>query len=302
MRILVSGASGLVGSAVAGALRGAGHTVDALVRPGINPQGGSRPVRWNPVSGELDRAAAEGADAVVNLAGASIASGRWNEKRKKLLRTSRVEATRNLVTGLLQLDGRPQVFVSASAMGYYGNRGDEMLTEESAPGEDFLSVLAQDWEKEAARAADFGIRAVMLRFGVILAPHGGALERMLLPFQLGLGGRLGSGRQWMSWLTLPEAVHLIRQAIENDELSGPVNAVAPNPVTNAEFTRTLGKVLGRPTVFPAPAFALRLALGEMADALLLSSQRVVPLKLQARGYPFQHPELEGGLRVVLARP
>lgn len=302
MRILVSGASGLVGSAVAGALRGAGHTVDALVRPGINPQGGSRPVRWNPVSGELDRAAAEGADAVVNLAGASIAAGRWNEKRKKLLRTSRVEATRNLVTGLLQLERRPKVFVSASAMGYYGNRGDEMLTEESAPGEDFLSVLAQDWEKEAARAADFGIRAVMLRFGVILAPHGGALERMLLPFQLGLGGRLGSGRQWMSWLTLPEAVHLIRQAIENDDLSGPVNAVAPNPVTNAEFTRTLGKVLGRPTIFPAPAFALRLALGEMADALLLSSQRVVPLKLQARSYRFQHPELEGGLRVVLARP
>jgi len=304
MRILMTGASGLIGSAAAGALRGAGHTVDRLARPNYRQESRSalRPIRWDSVSGDLDREGANGADAVVHLAGASIAAGRWTAERKKILRQSRVDATRNLVTGLLQLDQRPQVLVAASAVGYYGDRGDEVLTEESAPGEGFLAQLAQDWEKEAARAADFGIRTVMLRFGVILAPHGGALERMLLPFQLGLGGRLGSGRQWMSWLTLPDAVGLIRHALGNDSLQGPVNAVAHSPVTNAEFTKMLGRVLRRPTIFPVPAFALRVALGEMADALLLSSQRVIPQKLRQLGYRFQHATLEEGLRLVLARP
>jgi len=304
MRILMTGASGLVGSAAAGALRGAGHTVDRLARPNYRKESRSdlRPIRWDPVSGDLDRKSASGADAVVHLAGASIGAGRWTAERKKILRESRVEATRNLVTGLLQLDQRPRVVVAASAVGYYGDRGDELLTEESAPGEGFLAQLAQDWEKEVARASDFGVRTVMLRFGVILAPHGGALERMLLPFQFGLGGRLGSGRQWMSWLTLPDAVGLIRHALQDDSLKGPVNAVAHSPVTNAEFTKTLGRVLRRPTIFPAPAFTLRLALGEMADALLLSSQRVVPQKLRHLGYRFQHATLEEGLRLVLARP
>jgi hypothetical protein len=304
MRILISGATGLVGSAAAGALRGAGHIVDRLARPNRVPEENRemRAIRWDPVSGDLDRQAASGADAVVHLAGASIAAGRWTAKRKQELRASRVEATRNLVTGLLQLDARPRVFVSASAVGYYGDRGDELLTEESAPGEGFLASLARDWEKEALRAADFGMRVVLLRFGVILAPHGGALERMLLPFQMGVGGRLGSGRQWMSWLTLPDAVTLIRFALEGDSLSGAVNAVAPNPVTNAEFTRTLAEVLRRPAVFPVPGFALRLALGEMADALLLASQRVVPARLQQHGYVFRHAALEEGLRTVLARP
>lgn len=304
MRILITGASGLLGSAVAEALRGAGHTVDRLARPNYRQESSSslRPIRWDPLTGDLDRVGANGADAVVHLAGASIGEGRWTTERKKILRESRVEATRNLVTGLLQLDQRPRVLVAASAVGYYGDRGDEELTEESAPGTGFLAQLAQDWEKEAARAADFGIRTVMLRFGVILAPHGGALERMLLPFQLGLGGRLGSGQQWMSWLTLPDAVGLIRHALENESLSGPVNAVAHAPVTNGEFTRVLGRVLRRPTIFPAPAFALRLLLGEMADALLLSSQRVIPQKLRQLGYRFQHATLEEGLRAVLARP
>lgn len=299
MRVLIAGASGLVGTAVADALRAAGHTVQRLVRPGKRLHPGE--VRWNPVAGDLDRAAAESADAVVHLAGASIAGGRWNAEVKKLLRASRVDATRNLVTGLLQLHNRPSVLVSASAVGYYGSRGDELLTEECAPGRDFLAELARDWEKEAARAADFGIRTVMLRFGVILARHGGALQRMLLPFKLGLGGRLGSGSQWMSWVTLPEAVALIRYALDTPALQGPVNAVAPNPATNAEFTRILAKVLRRPAIFPVPAFALRLLLGEMADALLLSSQRVVPWKLQDRGYRFRDPELEAALRALLAR-
>lgn len=298
MRILLAGASGMVGSALGEALRDAGHTVERLVRPGKRLQPGD--VRWDPAAGELDRAAAEGADALVNLAGASIAGGRWNAERKKLLRASRVDATRNLVTGLLQLNTRPKVLVSASAVGYYGNRADDRLTEESAPGNDFLARLACDWEKEAARAADFGMRTVMLRFGVILAAHGGAFARMLLPFRLGLGGRLGSGSQWMSWLTLPEAVGLIRYALDSADVRGPVNAVAPNPVTNAEFTKTLGKVLRRPTIFPVPAFALQLLFGEMADALLLSSQRVVPKKLEDRGYRFQHPELEPAIRALLA--
>lgn len=300
MRVLITGASGLVGSALADALRAAGHAVQRLVRPGKPLRPGD--VRWNPVAGDLDRAPADGADAVVHLAGASIAAGRWNVEGKKLLRASRVDATRNLVTGLLQLHNRPTVLVSASAVGYYGSRGDELLTEESAPGSDFLAELARDWEKEAARAADFGIRAVILRFGVILAQHGGALQRMLLPFKLGLGGRLGSGSQWMSWVTLPEAVGLIRYALDTPGLRGPVNAVAPNPVTNAEFTRILAKVLRRPAIFPVPAFGLRLLLGEMADALLLSSQRVVPWKLQDCGYRFHDPELEAALRALLARP
>ncbi len=299
MRVLITGASGLVGSALAEALRGAGHTVARLVRPGKPLHPGD--VRWDPIAGELDRPAAEGADVLVNLAGASIAAGRWNSERKKLLRASRVDATRNLVTGLLQLHARPKVFLSASAVGYYGNRGDERLTDESAPGNDFLARLACDWEKEAARAADFGMRTAMLRFGVILAAHGGALERMLLPFRLGLGGRLGTGSQWMSWLTLSDAVGLIRYALDTPDVSGPVNAVAPNAVTNAEFTKALGKVLRRPTLFPAPAFALRLLLGEMAEALLLSSQRVVPKKLKDRGYRFQHSELEPALRALLAQ-
>jgi uncharacterized protein (TIGR01777 family) len=298
MRVLIAGASGLVGSALAEALRGAGHTVARLVRPGKPLHPGD--VRWDPAAGELDRPAAEGADALVNLAGASIAAARWNPERKKLLRASRVDATRNLVTGILQLHTRPQVFISASAVGYYGNRGDERLTEESRPGDDFLARLARDWEKEAARAGDFGMRTVMLRFGVILATHGGAFERMLLPFRLGLGGRLGPGSQWMSWLTLPEAVGLIRYALDTLDVSGPVNAVAPNAVTNAEFTKVLGKVLRRPVLFPAPAFALRLLLGEMAEALLLSSQRVVPQKLKDCGYRFQHSELEPALGALLA--
>lgn len=299
MRFLISGSSGMVGTALTEALRREGHTVQRLARPGAKPEAGS--VRWDPVSGQFDHTAAEGVDTVVNLAGASIADTRWSAARKQLLRSSRVDATRSLIAGLAKLAVPPKVFVSASAIGYFGDRGEETLTEESPAGSDFLAGLARDWEAEAAHAEQHGMRAVMLRFGVILSPNGGALAKMLLPFRIGAGGRLGPGQQWMSWLTLPEAVSIIRHAAENVEMRGPVNAVAPNPVRNAEFTKILGTVLGRPTLFPAPAFALRLALGELADALLLSSQRVVPTKLQALGYRFHHPGLEPGLRAVLGR-
>ncbi len=299
MRVLISGATGLVGSALTNALRRAGHTVNRLVRPG--GAGAPGDVGWDPISGKMELAGLEGVDGIVHLAGESVASGRWTDSRKQLLRTSRVEATRHLVNGLLKLARPPKVLVAASAVGYYGNRGDELLTEVSAPGKDFLAQLARDWEAETQRAPQNGIRAVMLRFGVILSAKGGALPQMILPFKLGIGGRVGSGQQWMSWLTLPEAVGLARYALENAGLSGAVNAVAPSPVRNAEFTKVLGKVLQRPTLFPAPAFALKLALGEMAEALLLSSQRAIPARLQEQNYRFQHPDLEGALRAVLKK-
>ena len=307
MRVLISGSSGLVGTALAETLRRDAHSVGRLVRPqraAREKATGERSqwavdVRWHPVSGDFDSAAAEGHDAVVHLAGASIGKGRWTDSRKRLLRSSRVDATRHLVGSLAGLHRPPQVFVSASAVGYYGDRGDEELTEQCAPGNDFLALLARDWEAEAARAEEFGARTVMLRFGVILARHGGALRQMLPPFQLGLGGRLGSGRQWMSWLTFDEAVCVIRYALENEAARGPINAMTPNPVRNAEFTATLGRVLHRPTVFPVPAMALRLALGQMADALLLAGQRCLPRRLQSLGYRFQQPELEPALAAVL---
>lgn len=303
MKILIAGSSGLVGTALVESLGQAGHTVCRLLRPeSAAKAAGARPsvaVRWDPGTGELEGAAA-GADALVNLAGVSIASGRWTAERKRALYGSRVDTTRVLVKAAGQLHPRPRVLVSASAIGYYGSHGDEELGEDSEPGNDFLAGLARDWEQEALRAEDSGMRVVCLRFGVVLARTGGALQRMLLPFKLGAGGRLGSGKQWMSWVTLAEAVSVVRFALENESLRGPVNTVSPNPARNREFTAALAQALHRPAIFPAPAFALRLALGEMADALLLVSQRVVPWKLSALGYEFIHPELAGALAAVLA--
>lgn len=305
MKILVSGSTGMVGTAVVEMLRQRGHTVCRLVRPETAKRLASGPastdVRWDPVGGQLDAAAAEGAQAVVHLAGATIA-GRWNEARKRLLRESRVDATRHLVAALSQFARPPRTFIGTSAVGYYGDRGDEELDESRPAGAGFLAELARDWEMESSRAANFGARVLTLRYGVIFDAHAGALPQILVPFRLGIGGRLGSGNQWMAWLTLTEAVHIIRYALENEALRGPCNAVAPNPVRNREFTAILGKVLRRPTIFPVPAFAVRLALGEMADALLLASQRAVPKKLQEAGYRFEHPELEPALRALLKRP
>jgi uncharacterized protein (TIGR01777 family) len=302
MRILVSGSTGFLGTALIDTLEREGHTIVRLVRPETGHLDAGRDraqtVRWDPVGGQFDATAAEGADALVHLAGASIADGRWNAVRKNLLRTSRVEATRHLMGALSRLKQPPRVIVASSAIGYYGDRGDETLTEGSASGADFLSAACRDWEAETARGTEFGARVVMLRFGIILAAHGGALPRMALPFKLGAGGKLGSGRQWMSWLTLAEAVGIIRFALANSGLFGATNAVTPNPVQNFDFTDILAKTLHRPALFPAPAFALRLALGEMADALLLVSQRVKPSRLEQMGYRFAQPELPAALEEV----
>src|SRR5712692_6285654 len=255
-------------------------------------------VAWNPETGELGGAAA-GADSVVNLAGASIAQGRWTAERKELLRSSRSETTRALVKALAQMNAGPRVLVSASAIGYYGDRGDELLTEESKAGSNFLPGLARDWEAEASKAEALGIRVVLARIGIVLAKQGGALPKMMLPFKFGAGGRIGTGRQWMSWVTLEEVVGILRFAMESVAVRGAINFVAPQPVRNAEFTKVLAKTMRRPALFPAPAFALRLALGAMADALLLSGQRVRPQKLQQLGYSFLHPELPAALNHVL---
>jgi uncharacterized protein len=313
MKILISGASGLMGEAIAGALRAQGHRVARLVRPGRWLSEGD--VSWNPLTANIDVHAMEGVEAVVHLSGASIAEGRWTEERKAVLRSSRIDTTRVLVDALASLPrkprvkadapaslpSKPRVLVCASAIGYYGDRGDEILSESSANGTDFLALLVRDWEAEAVRAEMSGIRVARLRFGVVLSGEGGALPLMLLPFKLGLGGRLGSGEQWMSWIALEDAVEVVCAAIANDEFAGAVNVVAPNPLRNAEFTRVAARVLHRPAIFAAPAFALRLALGETADALLLASQRVVPERLAELRYNFQLPELEPALRAILQR-
>jgi uncharacterized protein len=297
MKILISGASGLVGTVVADALRNDGHTVSQFVRPGGIMRPGD--VCWDPTSGTVDLAAMEGADVVICLSGANVGEGRWTAARKKVLRNSRVDLTRVLVDALARLKQKPRVFVASSAIGYYGSRGDDLLTESSTAGNDFIALLARDWETESMRAESVGIRTVILRFAVVLSAKGGALRRMVLPFKLGAGGRLGSGKQWMSWVALEDVVQIIRTAISDDRMRGPVNVAAPGPVQNAEFTRVLARVLHRPAIFPAPAFALRLALGEMADSLLLASQRVIPEKLRATGYQFRHENLESALREIL---
>ena len=300
MKILISGSSGLIGSAAATALKSDGHNVVHLVRPGKPPNPGD--VQWDPMRATVDVAALEGVEVVIHLSGAGIADGRWTEERKQLLRSSRIDTTRVLVDSLSRLKQKPRVLIVASAIGYYGNRGDEILTESSTTGTDFLALVCRDWEAEASRAAARGIRTVMLRTGVVLSGKGGALPKMLTPFKLGVGGRLGSGQQWMSWIAIEDVVGIIRNAIANEQVSGPVNVVAPNPVRNEEFTRLLAAMLHRPAIFPAPAFMLRLAMGEMADAVLLGSDRVKPERMLAAGYKFRFEILEPALRAaVLSR-
>lgn len=240
----------------------------------------------------------ERAEAIIHLAGAGIADAHWSEARKKLLRDSRINSTRILVDAIAELQQKPRVLIAASGVGYYGDCGDEVLTESSGNGEGFIAALARDWEAESLRAESLGLRVVLLRCGMILSAHGGALSRMITPFKLGLGGRLGSGKQWISWIALEDAVGVIRAALAGERLSGPVNVVAPNPVHNAEFTAALARVLHRPAIFSVPAFALRLAFGEMADELLLVSQRVEPRKLVNVGFAFKLPDLDAALHSI----
>jgi uncharacterized protein (TIGR01777 family) len=299
MKILISGASGFLGTALSNEMRADGHTVVRLMRRGHEM--GTGDIQWDPLGATADVRGMEGMDAVVNLNGASISEKRWTNRRKRILRSSRLDATRLLVDCLSHLNRKPSVFVSASGTGFYGHRGDEILKESSGHGADFLSMLARSWEAEAARAEQIGIRTAMLRFGVILSGEGGALPKMIRPFRLGLGGRLGNGRQWLPWIALSDATGVIRTIIAEEKWRGAVNAVAPSAIDNSEFTRTLGRVLRRPAIFPVPGFALRLLLGEMADALLLASQRAVPERLLTGGYNFQFPELEPALRAMLKK-
>jgi len=296
MKILLSGSHGLVGTALINSLISPDHEVYRLVRHYAESPS---EIEWNPDRYSIALARLEGFDAVVHLAGESIAEGRWTDEKKKRIRESRVKGTKLLGDALANLTNPPKTFISASAIGYYGNRGDELLTETSAPGNDFLAGVCVEWENATALATEKGIRVVNCRFGIILDAEGGALKKMLPPFRMGVGGKIGSGKQWMSWIALDDVIGGINFALANNSIRGPVNFVAPAPVTNAVFTKTLGKVLSRPTIFPIPAFGVRLMFGEMADALLLTSQRVESAVLQKSGYLFKYAQLESALRASL---
>ncbi len=300
MRIVIAGGTGFIGAALTGGLRAAGHDVVVLTRQsGALPQGLAS---WSPdgTTGAWARAL-DGADAVINLAGAPLDEKRWTESRKRVLAESRILATRSLAVAISEAEPPPAVFLSSSAVGYYGPRAEEPVTESDCPGSDFLARLVVRWEDEATAAASNGTRVVLLRSGIVLAPDGGALARMLLPFRLGVGGPFGDGRQYMSWIHRHDWIGLARWLLTRDDARGPINATAPAPETNAAFAATLARVLRRPHFLRAPAFALRLALGEMADAALLTGQRVVPARAQALGFRFQWPALEPALRDLLRR-
>ena len=301
MKVLVSGSTGLIGAALVRRLTELGHQVIRLVRSGGGPH--SDEVAWDPAADWIDRSALEAAavEAVVHLAGENIGAGRWTAQKKARIRNSRIHGTALLAQALSALSSPPRVLASASAIGFYGNRGNEELDESSPAGSGFLPELCRDWEAAAQSAAETGIRVVNLRFGLVLAAYGGALARMLPMFRLGLGGPLGSGRQYVSWITLDDAVAAIAALVDNFPLQGPVNLVAPQPVTSREFARALGRALRRPAILPAPSFLLRLLLGEMAEATLLSSTRAVPRRLLESGFSFRDPALQSGLCRLLGR-
>ena len=296
MKILLSGSNGLIGSELLALLKNKGHSISRLVRA----KTGSREeeVLWNPVARVIDAKKLEGFDAVIHLAGESIV-GRWTPEKKAQIRDSRVKGTRFLAESVSRSAHPPKHFLCASAIGIYGDRGGETVSEESSPGTGFLAETGGEWEKACEPATQKGLRVVNLRTGVVLNPKGGALKQMLPPFRLGMGGVLGSGQQFMSWITLTDEVHAIHHALVTDSIRGPVNLVAPNPVTNREFTKSLGAALHRPTVLPVPAFAVRLLFGEMGQELLIASTRVEPRRLKSTGYRFQHPDLDGALRALL---
>jgi uncharacterized protein (TIGR01777 family) len=299
MRVLVSGSSGLIGSALVPRLRSEGHEVVRLVRRA--PQGAGE-VRWDVDAGTLDAAALGRVDAIVHLAGEGVGERRWTPEQKQKILDSRVKGTRLLAQTAAALDPRPAVFVCGSAVGYYGLRGDEVLTEESTRGAGFLADVVQQWEAAAQPALDAGIRTVFLRTGIVLAPKGGAFGKLLPFLKLGIGGKLGRGDQWWSWISLEDEVGLILPALTTEALAGPVNGTAPRPVTNAELVKVAGKVLGRPTVLPVPKFALSIAMGgELTDEVILAGQRALPKAAEASGYTFRHPDVESALRAMLSR-
>jgi uncharacterized protein (TIGR01777 family) len=301
MNILITGATGFVGRRLCEMLHQAGHTVRALSRDSVAAKQRVPHLKevfpWNPLQELPPLQAFEGCDAVVNLAGESIA-GRWTAPKKQLIRDSRVLGTKNLVNALAQLSSRPKVLISASAIGYYGDRGEETLTEDAAPGSDFLAQVCRDWENEALKAESLGMRVVRLRIGLVLGRGGGTLQALLPLFRVGLGGPLGSGCQWWSWIHRDDLCRLIVQILANENVSGPINVTAPQPVRQKEFAQVLGRVLRRPAFLPTPAFALKIALGEFADGIL-ASQRALPRRAQEMGYRFQFEELEGALREIL---
>ena len=294
MRILITGASGLIGTALQKSFEEKGY--EMLLASRSEPKS-ERDIQWNADAGfaDEDLLRLEGLDAVIHLAGESISALRWTDEKKKAIRDSRVHGTRTMIEAFARLEKKPKVFISASAVGFYGDRGDEEMTETSSVGDTFLSEVSKEWESESRRAEDMGIRTVLLRNGIVLSKDGGALATMMTPFKLGVGGVVGSGKQWMSWVSLDDAVGIVDYALENENLRGAVNVVSPNPVTNEEFTKTLGEVLYRPTFLPLPEFAVNLVFGEMGDALLIDSTRVVPKRLLDSGFKFRYPEIKSAL-------
>jgi uncharacterized protein (TIGR01777 family) len=300
LKIAITGATGLIGSALTASLTADGHDVVPIVRRPVSPS--ENAVTWNPEAGTIDAAGLEGVDGVVHLAGAGIGDKRWSEDYKRIVLESRTRGTHLIARTIAGLDRKPAVLISGSAIGIYGETGDNAVAEDGAHAKDFLAAVCEQWEAAAAPAIDAGIRVAFLRTGIVLSPDGGALAKLLPLFKLGLGGRMGSGRQWWSWITLADEIGVIRWLLDND-VSGPVNATAPNPCTNRELTKVLGDVLHRPTLFPVPSFGPKLLLGaELADALLFTSSRVLPGVLSDRDFPFAHPTLEVALRAILARP
>ena len=292
MKVLITGASGLIGKALQKSFAEKGY--EMLLASRTEPTD-ARHILWSIEQGFADPEKLEGIDAVVHLAGESVSGLRWTDEKKKAIRDSRVLGTRNVVDAVSKLKHKPKVFVAASATGFYGERGDEEVTESSAIGNNFLAGVSREWEAESRRAEDAGIRTVLLRSGIVLSKDGGALATMLTPFRLGVGGVIGSGKQWMSWISLDDEIAVINFAIGNEILRGAVNAVSPNPVTNEEFTKTLGEILYRPTFLPLPEFAVSMVFGEMGDALLLASTKVIPKRLEDAGFEFKYPQLKSAI-------
>ena len=298
MKVLVSGASGFIGSALVPVLESAGHQIIRLVR---STPASRDAIQWDPFSGRLDVAALAGIDAVIHLAGENIGAGRWTAARKARIKDSRIKGTKLLAETLATMNPPPKVLVMTSAVGFYGDRGDEIVDEKSAPGKGFLTEVCQAWEAAAKSASEKDIRIVQLRLGVVLSPKGGALKKMLLPFRLGVGGVIGGGRQYMSWVALDDVINVFTLALGKENMRGTFNLVAPSPATNRAFTKILGRVISRPTIFPLPAFVVKLIFGEMGESMLLGSTRAIPTKLLEAGYEFRFPELEGAFRHLLGQ-